>query len=227
MPVAEENTAALPDYVLDPDAVLKDDICWRLPNLVENLVKNWEIEASFKPNFADWRTVDQECYTFSVNGGPAQSPNHMLAVGTYNAIIPSNAYYDPKHSDFAKSHKTFKRMMPTFAWEVLEVYSGPPVVVFKWRHWGRMTNDYSAVNDKGENVMVKAHNGAIDIEGLVVARVNDNLQIQSIEVWQDPMAMFRQIDPKGEAQLKPQTETELLTDESSSKVQVPQCPIAH
>lgn len=75
--------------------------------------------------------------------------------------------------------------------------------------------------------MVKAHNGAIDIEGLVVARVNDNLQIQSIEVWQDPMAMFRQIDPKGEAQLKPQTETELLTDESSSKVQVPQCPIAH
>lgn len=26
--------------------------------------------------------------------------------------------------DFDQSHKTFKRMMPTFAWEVIEVYSG-------------------------------------------------------------------------------------------------------
>ena len=25
-------------------------------------------------------------------------------------------------------------MMPTFAWEVLEVYSGPPQVSFRWRH---------------------------------------------------------------------------------------------
>ncbi|EFQ98969.1 hypothetical protein MGYG_01981 [Nannizzia gypsea CBS 118893] len=253
MTVSEEKAPALPDYVLDPDAVLKDDINWRygrapdysktrkeyeggirmnheagsLPNLVENLVKNWEIEASFKPNFSDWRTVDQECYTFSVNGGPAQSPNHMLSVGTYNAIIPPNEYYDPKHSDFAKSHKTFKRMMPTFAWEVLEVYSGPPVVVFKWRHWGKMTNDYSAVNNKGEKVTVKAHNGAIDIEGLVVARVNDKLQIQSIEVWQDPMAMFRQIDANGDAVAAPQTDAELFEDGSGNEVQAPKCPIAH
>lgn len=41
------------------------------------------------------------------------------------------------------------------------------------------------------------------------------------------MAVFGQIDPKGEAQIKPQRETELLNDESSSKIQVPQCPIAH
>lgn len=48
--------------------------------------------------------------------------------------------------DFAASHKTFKRMMPTFAWEVLEVYTEPPVVAFKWRHWGEFKGDYTAVN---------------------------------------------------------------------------------
>jgi len=71
----------------------------------------------------------------------------MLKVGTYNAIITANEYYSPENSDFASSHKTFKRMMPTFAWEVLEVYSGPPLVAFKWRHWGTMVKDYVGFNE--------------------------------------------------------------------------------
>jgi hypothetical protein len=118
-----------------------------LPNLVENLVKNWEVEASFKPDIQDWRTIDHSHYSFSVNGGPPQTAEHMLKVGTYNAIITPNEYYSPANSDFASSHKTFKRMMPTFAWEVLEVYSGPPLVAFKWRHWGEMKNDYVGFNE--------------------------------------------------------------------------------
>jgi hypothetical protein len=70
----------------------------------------------------------------------------MLKVGTYNAIITSNEYYCPMRTDNSTSHKTFKRMMPTFAWEVLEVYSGPPKVAFKWRHWGTMKDDYVGIN---------------------------------------------------------------------------------
>ncbi|KAG9245553.1 hypothetical protein BJ878DRAFT_533829 [Calycina marina] len=214
----------LPDYVLDPNAVLKDTTAvWRyqrppdytntrrvynhtkskhheaasLPDLVENLVKNWEIEASFKTSIKDWRTIDQSNYTFSVNGGPAQTGEHMLKVGTYNATITSNEYYSPENSDFAASHKTFKRMMPTFAWEVLEVYSGPPVVSFKWRHWGTMVKDYVSLNNKGEKVTAKAHGGQIDIQGVITAKVNDKLQLQSVEVWFDPLEMFRQIAPGG------------------------------
>ena len=38
-----------------------------LPDLVEKLVKNWEIEASFKKDLKDWRTVDTSNYTFSGN----------------------------------------------------------------------------------------------------------------------------------------------------------------
>lgn len=43
-----------------------------LPQLVENLVKNWEVEASFKPRLSDWRTIDHENYSFAMGGGPAQ-----------------------------------------------------------------------------------------------------------------------------------------------------------
>lgn len=118
-----------------------------LPSLVENLVKNWEIEASFKPQLSDWRTVDRPNYSFAINGGPPQTAEYMLKVGTYNAIISPNEFYSPAASDFASSHKTFKRMMPTFAWEVMEVYSGPPRVAFRWRHWGEMKNDYVGFNE--------------------------------------------------------------------------------
>ena len=118
-----------------------------LEMIVQNLVKNWEIEASFKMDLKDWRTIDHDNYSFAINGGEPQTGEHMLKVGTYNAIIASNEYYSPATSDFAQSHKTFKRMMPTFAWEVLEVYSGPPKVAFRWRHWGEMKNDYVGFNE--------------------------------------------------------------------------------
>lgn len=43
-----------------------------LEEMVENLVKNWEVEASFKPRLSDWRTIDHERYSFAMGGGPPQ-----------------------------------------------------------------------------------------------------------------------------------------------------------
>ena len=185
----ETSPPSVPDYMLDPNAVLKDKAQWRsqnapdysntrkfwaagkhinlsmciyidngigkhknhsagsLENLVENLVKNWEIEASFKTDVQEWRTIDAESYTFSVNGGPAQDAAHMLKVGTYSAIIAPNSFYSGEHADFEETHKIFKSVMPTFAWEVIEVYVGPPTAVFKWRHWGEMKKDYVGMNE--------------------------------------------------------------------------------
>jgi hypothetical protein len=172
----------------------------------------------------------------------------MLKVGTYNAIMSPNEYYDPTKSDFASSHKTFKRMMPTFAWEVLEVYSGPPVVAFKWRHWGVMKNDYVGFNNKGVKVRAKAHGssslipviftslkrvekdwhnkgGPIDIQGITIAKVDDKVRLQGVETWFDPMEMFRQIAPTGEVQetpIIPETEKDLssqLDDDQETGVE--------
>lgn len=62
---------------------------------------------------------------------------------------------------------------------------------------------YSLPFSKGEKVTVKAHGGMIDIEGIIVARVNDALQLQSVEAWFDPMEMFRQISRQGGVVIHP------------------------
>lgn len=46
-------------------------------------------------------------------------------------------------------------------------------------------------------VTAKAHGGQIDIEGVTVALVNDELRVQKLETWFDPLEMFRQIAPNG------------------------------
>lgn len=161
--------------------------------MVNNLVKNWEIEASYKPILEEWRTVDPKTYVFSMNGGPKISGHDMLSVGTYNALLGSSQFYDPEYNDFEASHKSFKRMIPSFVWDVEEVYSGPPAVTAKWRHWGVMKNDWTGRNGNGEMVRVKAHGGTLSIEGLMVAKVNDKFQITSIEIWYDPMSIFHEI----------------------------------
>lgn len=51
---------------------------------------------------------------------------------------------------------------------------------------------------KGEKVTIAAHGGPIDIEGVAIAKVNEKLQLQTVEVFFDPLAMFRQMAPDGE-----------------------------
>ncbi|KAK9492204.1 hypothetical protein V1508DRAFT_404930 [Lipomyces doorenjongii] len=191
MSAPETATPTIPDYAGDPNAVLNDtNAVWRHggPPNYSNTRKNWEIAASFKSFLTDWRTVDPNKYTFVMNGGEPQSAEHMLR---------SN-FYSPLNNDFESSHKTFKRMMPTFAWEVLEVYSGPPKVAFKWRHWGVMKNDYVGYNDKKQKVRVKAHGGPIDIQGVTVATVNGALKVEKLETWFDPLSMFKQVSKDNE-----------------------------
>lgn len=49
----------------------------------------------------------------------------------------------------------------------------------------------------GKKVTVKGHGGLIDIQGVTVAQVDDQVRLQKVETWFDPMEMFRQIAPNG------------------------------
>lgn len=72
---------------------------------------------------------------------------------------------------------------------------------------------------KGEQLRVKAHGGVIAIEGVIVAKVNESLQLQSIDVWFDPMEMFRQIVKEGGVTVGPvRKQSEDETDGKSSTV---------
>ena len=60
-----------------------------------------------------------------------------------------------------------------------------------------MKNDYVGFNDAGEKVTANSHGGTIDIQGVTIATVNDQLQVEKLETWFDSMEMFRQIAPHG------------------------------
>lgn len=212
---------SLPDYMTDRNAVLNDQgVNWRggkAPNynkpnalfeaertqvhpsdslefLVENLVKNWEKEASFKTEAVDWRTIDHKVYKFSTNGGSWQSVEDMLRVGTYNALIGESQYYSSKNSGFEESHLTFKQSLRGgFAWECLKVYSGPPVVAFKWRHWGKFTGKLRCPVSDTEKLVADPSNENVEIFGVTIAHVNDKFQIESLETFYDPAALFNEM----------------------------------
>ncbi|KAI9476138.1 MAG: hypothetical protein EXX96DRAFT_575913 [Benjaminiella poitrasii] len=210
----------LPDFMTDPNAVLKDkDHQWRynrIPDytkvnatfeqekththeegslewLVSNLVKNWEKEMSYKLRADQIRTINQEKYRFSVNGKEWQNIDDMLKIGTYNALIGDTELYKASELDFSESHKLFKRALRTFSWEVIKVYSGPPVVAFKWRHWGFHSGDLSVKLGDDKKLEAYATNEVIEVFGVTVAKVNDKFEIEDLETFYDPTDMLRQM----------------------------------
>lgn len=62
----------------------------------------------------------------------------------------------------------------------------------------------------------KAHGGLIEIFGITVATVDDQVRLQKIDTWFDPLSMFRQIDPDG-----------VVTKDTTSEVADGSCPVAH
>lgn len=56
----------------------------------------------------------------------------------------------------------------------------------------------NADNSEGKKVRVKAHGGLLDMEGILVATVNDKMQVEKLETWMDPMAMWEQVTKEGQ-----------------------------
>ncbi|CAL4947591.1 unnamed protein product [Urochloa decumbens] len=119
-----------------------------LEEVVQNAIKTWEMELSHKPRLSDFKSVSPGRFTLSVNGGRARTGEATLAVGSYNALLDSpllasSGAYDAAAETFRSSHDLFRAAFPRgFAWEVLKVYSAPPVIAFKFRHWGHKEGPY-------------------------------------------------------------------------------------
>jgi hypothetical protein len=164
-----------------------------LENIVEDLVKTWEMEATHKTKFSQWTTIDlsPECvYKISGNGGTAYSGEQSKENGNYNNLLEncSKDLYDNTKETFESSHDLFKNTFTSgFAWELVKVYAGPPKVAFSWRHWGRMIGDYK--NNKGTSEIVEMY-------GFGVVQVNANLKIQSIEVYFDANEFLEVLEGK-------------------------------
>ena len=90
--------------------------------------------------------------------------------------------------DFEKSHDLFRNALVNgFPWEVLKVFSGPPNVVFTWRHWGKFTGEYRGRQGNGE---------LIEMYGMLRVTVSSELKIQKIEAYFDGKSFIEAMEGK-------------------------------
>ncbi len=170
-----------PDYS-DSNQVLAEESLANHPMgsleaIVENLVRTFELEASFKTNPKQWLSVVNDKFRMSSNGGKEFTAKDISENGTYNLFIGETEEYKAHEENFESSGRLFRSAFPKgFLWEVLEVYSSPPNVTFKWRHWGTFNGAYKDYAPTGE---------VVEIIGMSIARVTDDLKIISVEHYFD------------------------------------------
>jgi len=158
-----------------------------LEAVVTSLVKNWEVESHHIASPHQWKTMDVSKFQAAVNGGCPANAQLMADIGPYNLLVGETADYTGKVS-FEDSNKNFSSTFPEgFAWEVLEVYSGPPTVTFKWRHFGKMSGTFTDKTGKQH----KGNGEMLNLIGMCIAKVNEELKIESLDIYYSPDEMIK------------------------------------
>ena len=148
-----------------------------LADIVQNLVRSFDIEANFKIDSKQWSTIVQDKFYFSTNGGRKYKVKDLIESGTYKLLIGDTQHYKASEENFETSTNLFHNAFPDgFLWELIEVYSGPPTITFKWRHWGNFDGvykDYLPTKDR------------IEVIGITVVNVTKDFKLLSLENYYD------------------------------------------
>ncbi|MEI1374360.1 SnoaL-like polyketide cyclase [Nostoc sp. UHCC 0926] len=160
-----------------------------LEAIVQNLVRTFEMEVSFKANPQQWLSIVNDKFRVSTNGGVEYTAADVSAQGTYNLFMADSEHYKASEETFESSGKVFYTTFPQgFPWEVVEVFSGPPNVTFKWRHWGHFNGEYKGHAPTGET---------IEIIGMSIAKVTDDLKVISLEHYFDNSLFLEKLTSGG------------------------------
>lgn len=178
---AQWRHGSAPDYRHSNEQMPAQRVTSHAPDsleaIVERLVQVFEMEVSHKPNPAHWLSIASDRFKMSLNGGPISDAANTAEHGTYNMLIGESPFYSAADETFDSSHNTFHAAFPGgFFWEVLEVLSPPPVVTFKWRHWGDFNGDYKGFPATGKR---------LELFGMSVVKLNDEMQVVEIEHYYD------------------------------------------
>ncbi|XP_043718892.1 pathogen-related protein-like [Telopea speciosissima] len=153
-----------------------------LEEKVQNLVKTFEMELFHKTCPDDYKTVNTQKFRLIVNGGRPMSLEEVAKVGGYNAFLQTSLAnrlhaYDPSTETAESSHHAFGTAFPRgFVLEILQVFSGPPVVAFKFRHWGYMEGPFKGHAPTGERV---------DLYGVGIVEVDESMRVEKLEFIYD------------------------------------------
>ncbi|XP_021898622.1 pathogen-related protein-like [Carica papaya] len=154
-----------------------------LEEKVQNLVKSWEMELFNKISSDDYKTLDPNNYTFSLNGKkPITLEEKRKLGGGYNAFLQTSLpeklrIYNPAEETADSSHILFRTTFPRgFALEVVQVYSGPPVIVYKFRHWGYMEGPFKDYAPTGD---------LVELFGISIFEVDEKMKVVKVEFFFD------------------------------------------
>ncbi|KAH1096740.1 hypothetical protein J1N35_013661 [Gossypium stocksii] len=152
-----------------------------LEEKVQNLVKSWEMEIFHKASLEDFKTIDVNKYTFSLNGRKGLTMMDIKKLGGgYNPQLQTSLpeelrCYDPEKETDESSHKAFVTTFPRgFAFEVLKVYTGPPEIVLKFRHWGYNEGPFKGHAPTGD---------LVEFYGIAIYQVDEDMKIGRVEFF--------------------------------------------
>ena len=182
-----------PDYSMTNISLAREKQCnhaeGSLNAIAENLVRTFEMEASFKTNPQQWISVVADKFRMSTNGGKEYTAQDIVDQGTYNLFLENSEHYQASEETFESSYNLFHNAFPNgFHWELIEVVAGPPNVVFKWRPWGTFKGTYKDYQPTGET---------IEVIGLSMARVTEDLKVESVEHFFDTNKFLTQLTSGG------------------------------
>ncbi|MEV4970231.1 SnoaL-like polyketide cyclase [Streptomyces scopuliridis] len=178
-----------PDYHLSatvmPGQRVSQHEAGSLEAIAESLVQVFEMEISHKHDPATWVSMVTDTFRTRANGGVWSNAEDLAEKGSYNVLIGDSVFYRPDEESFESSHRTFLRSFSQgFFWEVLEVLSPPPVITFKWRHWGAFDGSYKGFEPTGE---------LVEMFGMSVAKVSGDLRLLEVEHFYDPNAFLAEL----------------------------------
>ncbi|KHG14121.1 Pathogen-related [Gossypium arboreum] len=102
--------------------------------------------------------------------------------GGYNSFMQTSLPedlrgYNPAQETEHSSHLAFTTAFPRgFALEVIQVYSGPPSIVYKFRHWGYKEGPFKGHAPTGE---------LVQLYGISIFEVDDEMKILKVEFFFD------------------------------------------
>ncbi|XP_020271358.1 pathogen-related protein-like [Asparagus officinalis] len=159
-----------------------------LEEKVQRLVKSWEMEMFHKIRPQDLKTVNLDKFRFCLNGGKILTIQDIKEMGgAYNAFLqttlPENLrIYDPTKETRESAHEIFNTVFPRgFAFEILHVYSGPPTIVYKFRHWAFMEGPFKGLAPTGDKV---------ELFGISIFKIDKDMKIENVEFFYDGNAFL-------------------------------------
>jgi hypothetical protein len=91
----------------------------------------------------------------------------------------------------------------------LKVFSGPPNILFSWRHWAKFSGSYCGNAGKGQ---------IINMFGLLRLTVNESLKVERAEVFFDPDTFIECLEGNLDLAEQQSTGQDIIGDISTSAI---------